>query len=139
MCLQALLQPGLKVATKAILQAGIVCVGAKLSALEVMKLGAVGIPVVLCSITAGMGSVIWINARLGLPAKLGYLTAAGTSICGVTAITAVAPAIQVQGQAQPYTVAVMEGNHNERLLLLCIIMTSPPIASRGHEVDIAIL
>ena len=92
---QALLAPGLKLATKAVLQAGIVCVGAKLSAFEVMKLGAVGIPVVLCSISAGLGSVIWINARLGLPARLGYLTAAGTSICGVTAIMAVAPAIQV--------------------------------------------
>mmetsp|Transcript_43402 Transcript_43402/g.112416 ORF Transcript_43402/g.112416 Transcript_43402/m.112416 type:complete len:465 (-) Transcript_43402:433-1827(-) len=99
------LQPGLRFCSKAVLQAGIVCVGAKLSAVEVMKLGAAGVPVVAASIAAGLGSVLWLNARLGLPARLGSLTAAGTSICGVTAITALAPAIQANQQEVAYAVA----------------------------------
>lgn len=63
---------------------------------EVAALGAAGLPVVGAAITAGLASVIWLNARMGLPPRLGLLTAAGTSICGVTAITALAPAIQVR-------------------------------------------
>lgn len=100
-----MIQPGLKFCSKTVLQAGIVCVGAKLSVVEVLKLGTVGVPVVLASITAGLTSVMWSNARMGLPARLGSLTAAGTSICGVTAITALAPAIQANQQEVAYAVA----------------------------------
>ena len=88
------LRPGLKACTVTALRAGIVCVGAKLSFVDVARLGAAGIPVVVTSIGAGLTFVPLLAKRLGLSAKLGSLVAAGTSICGVTAITALAPAIK---------------------------------------------
>jgi uncharacterized membrane protein YadS len=54
-----------------------VCVGAKLSFGDVAALGAVGVPAVVASIGAGLVFVPWLARRMGLPPRLGLLTAAG--------------------------------------------------------------
>lgn len=87
------------------LRAGIVCIGAKLSALDVAELGMVGVPVVAASITAGLLFVPWFARKMGLPPRMGSLIAAGTSICGVTAITALAPTIKANERETAYAVA----------------------------------
>ena len=79
--------------------------GAKLSALEMVSLGAAGVPVVALSICTGIGFVTWLGPKMGLPRKMTSLIAAGTSICGVTAITAVAPAIKANEQEVSFAVA----------------------------------
>jgi uncharacterized integral membrane protein (TIGR00698 family) len=99
------LTPGLKFATTTILRAGIVLVGIRLSVFDVLKLGIAGIPVVLAAIATGMIFVTWFNRRLGLPPRLGTLIAAGTSICGVTAIVSTAPAIDADEREVAYAVA----------------------------------
>ena len=103
--LPASLAPGLKFATTTILRAGIVLVGIRLSLFDVVKLGMAGLPVVVAAITTGLLFVTWFNKRLGLPPRLGTLIAAGTSICGVTAIVSVAPAIEADEREVAYAVA----------------------------------
>ena len=110
----ASLAPGLKFCTTTVLRGGIICIGAKLSAMDMVTLGAAGVPAVCASIGAGSLStpvlstchsltlipaqglifVTRFGAYMGLPKTMSSLIAAGTSICGVTAITAVAPAIK---------------------------------------------
>lgn len=99
------LNPGLKFATTTILRAGIVIVGIRLSVFDVVKLGAAGLPVVLAAIITGLLFVTWFNRLLGLPPRLGTLIAAGTSICGVTAIVSTAPAIDADEREVAYAVA----------------------------------
>jgi uncharacterized integral membrane protein (TIGR00698 family) len=84
---------GITFSTKTILQTGIVCVAAKLSFLELLTTGSTGIPVVLASVGAGMLFIPAAGKFAGLPKQMTLLLTAGTSICGVTAITALAPAI----------------------------------------------
>ena len=103
--LPASLAPGLKFATTNILRAGIVLVGIRLSVFDVLKLGIAGLPVVLAAIVTGVLFVTWFNKRLGLPPRLGTLIAAGTSICGVTAIVSTAPAIDADEREVAYAVA----------------------------------
>jgi uncharacterized integral membrane protein (TIGR00698 family) len=103
--LPASLTPGLKFATTTILRAGIVLVGIRLSLFDVVKLGIAGLPVVLAAIGTGLVFVTWFNRKLGLPPRLGTLIAAGTSICGVTAIVSVAPAIEADEREVAYAVA----------------------------------
>lgn len=103
--LPASLTPGLKFATTTILRAGIVLVGIRLSLFDVLKLGIAGLPVVLAAITTGLVFVTWFNKKLGLPPRLGTLIAAGTSICGVTAIVSTAPAIDADEREVAYAVA----------------------------------
>ena len=99
------LQPGIQFCVKKLLRLGIILVGIKLSVLDVLKLGAWGIPVVMIAITAGLLFVTWFNRVLKLPEKLGLLIAAGTGICGVTAIVSVAPAIKANDEEVAYAVA----------------------------------
>lgn len=98
-------RPGLKYATTTILRAGIVCVGAKLNCTDMVQLGATGIPIVAASIGAGVLFIPWFAQKMGLPDKMGHLMAAGTSICGVTAITALAPAIKASPRETSVAVA----------------------------------
>ena len=103
--LPAALSPGLKFSTTTILRLGIVLVGIRLSVFDVLKLGVAGLPVVLAAIVTGLVFVTWFNRRLGLPPRLGTLIAAGTSICGVTAIVSTAPAIEADEREVAYAVA----------------------------------
>lgn len=77
-----------------ILRGGIICVGAKLSAVELMHVGLTGIPVVALSMATGLAFIPWVADKAGLTPKLGSLLAIGTSVCGVTAITAGASVIK---------------------------------------------
>ena len=99
------LNPGLKFCTTTVLRLGIVLVGIKLSMVEMARLGAAGLPVVVAAIATGLVFVTWFNKRLGLPPRLGILIAAGTSICGVTAIVSTAPAIDADEREVAYAVA----------------------------------
>ncbi|MGQ0733725.1 MAG: YeiH family protein [Acidobacteriota bacterium] len=103
--LPASLTPGLKFCVSTVLRLGIVLIGIRLSALEVVRLGAAGLPVVFAAVATGLVFVTWFNRRMGLPPRLGTLVAAGTSICGVTAIVSTAPAIDADERDVAYAVA----------------------------------
>ncbi len=98
-------KPGIQFSMTKILRLGIIFVGIKLSVMDVLKLGAWGIPLVATAIAAGMLFVQWFNNRLGLSDRLGTLLAAGSSICGVTAIVSTAPAIKADEKEVAYAVA----------------------------------
>ncbi|MEX2356402.1 MAG: putative sulfate exporter family transporter [Thermaerobacterales bacterium] len=103
--LPAAVQPVIRFAVTTLLRLGIVLVGIKLSLLDIVRLGAWGIPIVAGSIGAGLILVTWMNRLLGLPPRLGTLIAAGTGICGVTAIVSVAPVIKAEQKEVAYAIA----------------------------------
>jgi uncharacterized integral membrane protein (TIGR00698 family) len=89
---------GITFSTKNILQGGIVAVAAKLSFVELLTTGTQGIPVVAASMLAGLTFIPLAGRLAGLPREMSLLLTAGTSICGVTAITALAPAIEASNR-----------------------------------------
>ncbi|OYT69295.1 MAG: hypothetical protein CFK49_04255 [Armatimonadetes bacterium JP3_11] len=99
------IEDGIKFSTTKILRLGIILVGIKLSLMDVFKLGVWGIPVVVTAIFSGLWFVSWFNRKLNLPDRLGTLIAAGTGICGVTAIVSTAPAIKADQKEVAYAVA----------------------------------
>lgn len=105
--LPAVLKPGLTFAMKKVLRLGIILLGIRLSVLSVFKLGALGIPIVLLCIVGALLLTTRLNSRLKLPERIGTLIAVGTSICGVTAIVAAAPAIDAEDEEVAYGVAVI--------------------------------
>lgn len=94
----ATFKPGITMATKTVLQTGIVAVAAKLSFLQLVTTGSSSIPVVLAAVGAGLVVIPVAGRVAGLPKEMTLLLTAGTSICGVTAITALAPAINANGR-----------------------------------------
>lgn len=105
--LPTLLAPGFTFAVKKVLRLGIILLGIRLSILDVMKLGALGVPIVVFCITAALLLTTSLNRWLGLPERLGTLIAVGTSICGVSAIVATGPAIDAEEEEVSYAVAVI--------------------------------
>lgn len=101
------LNPGLDFAVKKVLRLGIILLGVRLSIMDVFKLGALGVPIVVFCIAGALFFTTRINRWLKLPERLGTLIAVGTSICGVSAIVATGPAIDAEEEEVAYAVAVI--------------------------------
>jgi uncharacterized membrane protein YadS len=86
-------RPGLRLCLVQLLRLAIVLLGLRLSLGAVGAIGYGAVPVVSLAIIVGLVAVPWLGQRLGLSRRLGTLIAVGTSICGVSAILATAPAI----------------------------------------------
>jgi len=100
-------QPGLTFAVKKVLRLGIVLLGIRLSVFDVLRLGAIGIPVVLACVAGAVILTTFLAKRLNIPKRLGTLIGVGTSICGVSAIVAAAPAIDAEEEEVAYAIAVI--------------------------------
>lgn len=100
-------KPGLSFAVKKILRLGIILLGIRLTVFDVFQLGIYGIPIVVFCILGALVITTRINHWLRLPQRLGTLIAVGTSICGVSAIVATAPAIDAEEEESAYAVAVI--------------------------------
>ncbi len=101
------LKAGLTFVVKKVLPLGIIFLGMGLSVLDVLRLGAMGIPIVMVCILAALFVTTRLSARLQLPERLGTLIAVGTSICGVSAIVAMGPAIDASDEEVAYAVSVI--------------------------------
>jgi uncharacterized integral membrane protein (TIGR00698 family) len=101
------LKPGLAFSVKKVLRLGIILLGIRLTIFDAFKLGAYGVPIVVICIVSALFLTTRINNRLNLPERLGALIAAGTSICGVSAIVATGPAIEAEEEEVAYAVAVI--------------------------------
>ena len=98
-------EQGLRLCLKTVLRIGIVLLGLKLSLGVLGRIGLIGLPIIIVCIATALIAVTFINRALGLPKRLGTLIAVGTSICGVSAIVATAPAIDAEEDETGYAVA----------------------------------
>ncbi|MGM8213755.1 YeiH family protein [Virgibacillus sp. W0430] len=96
---------GIAFSVKYALRAGIVLLGLRLSLLEALKLGALGIPLIITCISAGLFITLYLTNKMKQSNRLGTLIACGTSICGVTAIMATSPVIEAKEDEISYAVA----------------------------------
>lgn len=103
----AYVEPGLRLCVKRLLRIGIALLGIRLSLLAVASIGLVAVPIVIACIAAALLLVMALARLLRLPPRLGLLIAAGTSICGITAIVAVAPVIEADENETSYAVATI--------------------------------
>ncbi len=86
-------QPGIHFCAKILLELAIVLLGAAVSARTVMALGPALLVGIVLVVAFGIASSFVISRILGLPVKMSLLIACGNSICGNSAIAAVAPVI----------------------------------------------
>ena len=98
-------QPGIRFGLVRVLRVGIVLLGIRLSLGEVGAIGLQSLPVIIGAVLAALLIVTYFGRRLGLSGRLGTLIAVGTSICGATAIVAIAPAIAARYDEVSYSVA----------------------------------
>lgn len=86
-------QPGVKFTSKKILRFGVILQGFKLSLTELTKLGITGIIFIACLLTITILTIKFVADKFGLDEELGICLAAGTSICGASAIATIGPIV----------------------------------------------
>ena len=87
------LQPGIAFSAKILLEIAVVLLGASVSAHTVLALGPALLAGIVLVVTVAIVTSYGISRALGLPQRMAILVACGNSICGNSAIAAVAPVI----------------------------------------------
>ena len=91
-----------------LLEAGIVLLGARIAIGELVASGPMLLGLVVATVAASVALVEVVADRaFGLTAKTGSLLAAGASICGVSAATAIAGTIDADGESLAHVVATV--------------------------------
>ena len=103
--LSDIFKKGISFSVKYALRAGIILLGLRLSLIEAVKLGAMGIPLILACIASGLFITLFLTNKMNQSSRLGTLIAGGTGICGVTAIMAISPVIEAKENEISYAVA----------------------------------
>ena len=96
---------GLDFTQKYILKLGIIFLGIRLSFEEFLKFGTVAIPLIIVCILSVLVLVKLLIKKVPISSKMSYLIAIGTSVCGATAIVAVAPIIDAKKTEVAYAIA----------------------------------
>lgn len=129
--LPAAMRPGLKFASRKLLPAGVILLGARLDFYKIIQVGAVGAALSVATIIAGLGLFL-LCIRLGwVKRKLGLLLGLGTAICGGTAIVAAAPVIRADDEDVTFSVATVT------LVGLIAMFALPLIGRATHMPDTA--
>ena len=100
-------EPGFKFCVAKLLRLGIIFLGIRLSILAVAKIGLVAVIVVVVCITAGIVLASLYARIFKVSRRLGTLIAAGTAICGVSAIVATSPAIGAKEEETAYAISTI--------------------------------
>src|SRR3984885_8378932 len=89
--------PGIAFSAKLLLEVAVVMLGASVSVATVLALGPILLVGIASVVAIALGSSFIICRGFGLPLRMAILIACGNSICGNSAIAAVAPVIGADG------------------------------------------
>lgn len=101
------LMPGVGFASKTVLQLSIVILGGSLSLAQVWQIGKGSLDVMAVSLVAGLVTALALGRAMGVPWRMATLLGAGTSICGASAIAAVAPAVGAEEDEVAYSISAV--------------------------------
>ncbi|WP_024507846.1 YeiH family protein [Bradyrhizobium sp. ARR65] len=101
----AIAKPGINFSLRRLLRIAIVLLGFQLTVGQVLDVGGRGLIIVAASLTATFLFTVWLGRLLKLDRKLTQLIAAGTSICGASAIIATNTVAEAHDEDVAYAVA----------------------------------
>ena len=96
---------GVVFSLRRILRLGIILLGLQLMASQVAAVGVVGVCVIMATLLATFVFTKWFGRTIGVDPKLAELLAAGTSICGASAVIATNTVTQGKDEDVAYAVA----------------------------------
>ena len=98
-------KPGVVFSMRRILRFAIVLLGLQLSFAQLVKVGTVGLAIIAVTLAGTFMFTVWFGRRLGIDRKLAQLIAAGTSICGASAVIATNTVTRASDEDVAYAVA----------------------------------
>jgi uncharacterized integral membrane protein (TIGR00698 family) len=99
--------PGITFSLKRILRLAIILLGSQLSIAQVLTIGPIGLAIVVVTLASTFIFTCWLGRHLGVERKLTQLIAAGTSICGASAVVATGGVVKSSDEDVAYAVAIV--------------------------------
>lgn len=96
---------GVAFSLRRVLRFAIILLGLQLTAAQVAQVGALGVGVIVATLAATFLFTTWLGRLLGVDGKLAQLIAAGTSICGASAVIATNTVTDAPDEDVAYAVA----------------------------------
>jgi uncharacterized integral membrane protein (TIGR00698 family) len=93
--------------SKVCLKGGIILLGASLDLGIIVRTGAGSLPVLAVTIAAGLGCALLIGRTMRVDWRMRCLIGIGTTICGASAIAALAPVIRAKAEEIAYAISVI--------------------------------
>ena len=100
-------EPGIRFCLTKLLRLGIILMGIRLSIVAVARIGLLAVGIVAVCIASGIVVSSLLARWFGVSDRIGTLIAAGTGICGVSAIIATAPTIGAKEEETAYAVSTI--------------------------------
>jgi uncharacterized integral membrane protein (TIGR00698 family) len=100
-----LAKPGVTFCVRRVLRFAIILLGLQLTAEQVVEVGAAGIAIIAATLIATFFFTTWLGRIIGVDRKLSQLIAAGTSICGASAVIATNTVTNAHDEDVAYAVA----------------------------------
>lgn len=98
-------KPGVAFSLRQLLRIAIVLLGLQLTVTQVIDVGGRGIGIIAATLVATFAFTVWMGKLLGVDRKLAQLIAAGTSICGASAVIATNTVTDAHDEDVAYAVA----------------------------------
>jgi uncharacterized integral membrane protein (TIGR00698 family) len=96
---------GVKFAVRHVLRFAVALLGLQLTTQQLGEVGLTGVAIIMATLIATFLFTKWLGKRLGVEDSLAELIAAGTSICGASAVVAVNTVTEAQDEDVAYAVA----------------------------------
>ncbi len=93
--------------SKMCLKGGIILLGASLDLGVILRTGAESLPVLLLTIAIGLTCALLIGRTMNVHWRMRCLIAIGTTICGASAIAALAPVVRAKAEEIAYAISVI--------------------------------
>ncbi|MBE9210361.1 YeiH family putative sulfate export transporter [Nostoc sp. LEGE 06077] len=100
-------RPGITFSLKRILRLAIILLGLQLSLAQVLDIGPIGLAIVVVTLVSTFIFTCSLGSYLGVEQKLTRLVAAGTSICGASAVVATSSVVKSSDEDVTYAVAII--------------------------------
>lgn len=98
---------GLAASLRRPLRTGIVLLGLQVTLSEILGIGVAGLALLAFALAATFVFTVWLGERLGVPAGLAALIAAGTGVCGASAIVAANTVVRDTDESMAYALATV--------------------------------
>jgi len=98
--------PGIRT-SRLFIKVGVIFLGSLYSITELADLGMNAVTIILTFVFATLLFTLWLGQRLGMDAASASVLAAGLSICGVSAVVAIAPAVRARTTEVVYSIATV--------------------------------
>lgn len=101
------MQPGITFSLKRILRLAVILLGLRIGIAQILAVGPIGLGIVTVTLAGTFVFTCWLGRQMGLSRKLVQLVAAGTSICGASAVVATSGAIESSDEDVAYAVTIV--------------------------------